>query len=64
MGYVGAYLVDKGVGLINRITALDPAGPYFQDTEPQVRLDPTDAVLVDAIHTDNTPLIPGFPISR
>jgi len=33
---------------------LDPAGPYFEDTDPSVRLDPTDAMFVDVIHTDGT----------
>ncbi|KAM4012012.1 pancreatic triacylglycerol lipase-like [Anomaloglossus baeobatrachus] len=36
---------------------LDPAEPYFQDTPVEVRLDPSDALLVDAIHTDSTPTI-------
>ena len=31
---------------------LDPAGPLFSATDPAVRLDPTDAQFVDAIHTD------------
>ncbi len=31
---------------------LDPAGPYFENTDPKVRLDPTDALFVDVIHTD------------
>ena len=31
---------------------LDPAGPLFSTTDPAVRLDPTDAQFVDAIHTD------------
>ena len=33
---------------------LDPAGPYFENTDPRVRLDPTDAQFVDVIHTDGT----------
>jgi hypothetical protein len=31
---------------------LDPAGPYFENTDPKVHLDPTDALFVDVIHTD------------
>ncbi|XP_072292589.1 inactive pancreatic lipase-related protein 1-like [Eucyclogobius newberryi] len=38
-----------------RITGLDPTGPYFQGTEDDQRLDITDAVFVDVIHTDSAP---------
>ena len=36
------------------VLGLDPADPYFQGTDPVVRLDPTDAAFVDVIHTDGS----------
>ncbi|KAH9523766.1 Inactive pancreatic lipase- protein 1 [Bulinus truncatus] len=49
-GYAGSRIAG-----IARITGLDPAGISFEDTPPEVRLDPTDAILVDVIHTDSSP---------
>lgn len=34
--------------------ALDAAGPAFEGTEPKCRLDESDALFVDAIHTDSS----------
>lgn len=62
-GHTGTYL-KKIYGLtLPRITGLDPAEPYFNDTHPVTRLDTTDADFVDIIHTDDSPIL-GFPLSR
>ncbi|XP_072335566.1 pancreatic lipase-related protein 2-like isoform X2 [Scyliorhinus torazame] len=47
---------------IGRITGLDPAKPFFKNTPIEVRLDISDAVFVDVIHSNGAPLIPylGF----
>jgi len=39
------------------ITGLDPADPYFQYTDPSVRLDPTDAKFVDVMHTNGASIL-------
>ncbi|KAI9556632.1 hypothetical protein GHT06_016422 [Daphnia sinensis] len=57
-GYAGQYLRDRG-HMLGRITGMDPADPYFENTEPLIRLDPTDALFVDVIHTDAGPILSG-----
>lgn len=39
---------------------LDPAEPCFEGTPELVRLDPSDALFVDVIHTDAAPIIPNM----
>lgn len=47
-------IVDKAFILyfVQRITGLDPAGPYFFPTTFEQPLSPEDALFVDAIHSD------------
>ncbi|XP_041865645.1 inactive pancreatic lipase-related protein 1-like [Melanotaenia boesemani] len=55
---VGAHAAGEAASRIPglaRISGLDPAEPYFQGTDASVRLDTSDAALVDVIHTDSRP---------
>jgi len=54
-GY-GGKAVGRSAGSFSRISCLDPAGPYFENTPDYVRLDRADAGFVDCIHTDGVPL--------
>ncbi|KAK0175918.1 hypothetical protein PV328_000107 [Microctonus aethiopoides] len=50
--HTAGYAGEKLDGEVGRITGLDPAEPYFQGMPSHLRLDWTDAQLVDVIHTD------------
>lgn len=49
---------------LGRITGLDPADPHFEDTDPIIRLDESDAFYVDIIHTDANPILSGLKLIR
>jgi pancreatic triacylglycerol lipase len=55
--HVCSYASNAATIRFNRITGMDPAGPFFEDTDPIVRLDATDADFVDAIHTNGGTLV-------
>ncbi|KAH3772676.1 inactive pancreatic lipase-related protein 1-like [Dreissena polymorpha] len=62
--HISGYAGQRVPGL-GRITGLDPAGPAFENTAESVRLDPTDALFVEAIHTDGDSLIHlGFGLKQ
>ena len=56
--YIAGYAGEQIPGL-GRISGLDPAEPLFQGMPHFVRLDPTDALFVDIIHTDAKSIIYG-----
>jgi len=53
MGHIGRDVFTHTGVKVKRITALDPAGPLFEDSVKDFRLDPSDGMFVDAIHTDS-----------
>lgn len=60
-GHIAGFVGDDFRGRIGRITALDPAGPLFNEKGRDMKLDLTDAQLVEAIHTNgSSDTIPGL----
>ncbi|MBN3322787.1 PLA1A Phospholipase, partial [Atractosteus spatula] len=59
-GYVGTLFGGK----LGRITALDAASLMFKDADAYDRLDPTDALFVEAIHTDSDKFGTSNPIGH
>lgn len=58
-GYAG-YTLQKDFNLkVGRISGLDPAQPFFNDVDPVVRLDKSDAKFVDIYHTDAKSFVRG-----
>ncbi|KAG5314046.1 LIPP lipase, partial [Acromyrmex insinuator] len=50
-GHIASLSARFATGKIREVVALDPAGPYFEYKEPGERVDKTDAILVQVIHT-------------
>ena len=53
VGHLGRAVQAEGKDPITRVTALDPAKPFFDIVSLDYRVQPTDAVLVDVIHTNS-----------
>ncbi|KAF5292520.1 hypothetical protein FQR65_LT01666 [Abscondita terminalis] len=51
-GLIGDTYFKKTGEKLDRLTGLDPAGPLFVDEPREKRIDSTDAVFVDVIHTN------------
>ncbi|KAF2883713.1 hypothetical protein ILUMI_22463 [Ignelater luminosus] len=55
-GLIGQHTQQYCGGSVGRVTALDPAGPLFQGQDQDDRLDKSDALFVDVMHTNQLEL--------
>lgn len=55
--HISSYVGKDYYGKVGRITGLDPAGPHFNNLEASLKLDRSDAYLVDVIHTNGGDLL-------
>lgn len=59
---LGAHIAGfagSGIKNISRITGLDPASPLFEGYSIRARLDPSDAIFVDVIHSNGDSFLKG-----
>jgi len=58
-GITGKALGFTGAAPLARITGMDPAGPGFHNMSSEFKLQPSDAVFVDVIHTNAGYIVNG-----
>lgn len=63
-GLAAETLSGRARSRIGRITGLDPAGPGFNEAPAFARLDASDAVVVDVIHTSMRVLALAHPLGH
>merc|ERR1712038_242171 len=59
VGHFGRTIIADAKEKIIRITALDPAAPWYEQTKEEHRMSKEDAEFVDVIHTNSGLLIQG-----